>query len=178
MNLKKLCKKIPLPCPLGKNSRIALAFDVQGNCTASLEYSSKDKLWHPLSQSHDADKPRPCAIVLPSAMVALCRTPNSVKEQKDAVADLETESAQRLFRSPETGGREIRCYTGDKGLNATLGWISNEFLHGCLETAKDMGFQVTSIVLPEFDLKGSAPTLLVSRENGKPVCAASTKKLP
>ncbi len=92
-------------------------------------------------------------MVLPSSVAALCRNPNPAKEQKDAVADLESEAGQRLFRSLETGGREIRCYSGNKGLNATLGWISNEYLHGCLDAAKGMGFQVASIVQPEFDLK-------------------------
>ncbi|WP_320173365.1 PilN domain-containing protein [Maridesulfovibrio sp.] len=178
MNLKKLCKMIPLPCPLGKNARIALLFDVQGSCASSLEYSSKDKQWQPLAQPPEADKPSPCVMVLPLSVAALCRNPNPAKEQKDAVADLESEAGQRLFRSLETGGREIRCYSGNKGLNATLGWISNEYLHGCLDTAKEMGFQVTSIVLPEFDLKVSGPTLLMSRENGETRLCCIHKKVP
>ncbi|NDV22275.1 PilN domain-containing protein [Desulfovibrio sp. JC022] len=178
MNFKKLLKIMPLTPSFGNKSRIGLVFDVHGHCAASFEYSSKGKQWLPLPQLPETNHPRPCFMVLPSAMLALCRTPIPDKEQKDAVAALDMESGQRLFRSPETGGREIRCYGGENGLTATLGWLSNEYLHECLETAKGMGFQVTTIVLPEFDLKVSGPTLLVSREKEETRLCCIHKKVP
>ena len=163
MNFRKLLKTMPLRRSFGKTHRTAVVFDEKGDYAASFEYSSKAGGWRPLPQLPEANLPRPCTLVLPASMLALVRTPTPNNEQKDALADVETEAAQRLFRSPETGGREVRFHSGEKGMTATLGWVSNELLHKCLETAKSMGFQVTSIVTPEFDLKSTGPTILVSR---------------
>ncbi|NDV27659.1 PilN domain-containing protein [Desulfovibrio sp. JC010] len=178
MNLKKLLPAMSLPGSLGKKVPAALVFDVHGRRAVSYEYVSKENLWQPSTDQPDPDLPRPCIMVLPSAMIALCRTQTPNKEQKDAAAALDVEAGQKLFRSPETGGREIRFYGGGQGIDGTLCWVSNEYLHQCLETAKEMGFQVASIVQPELDLKTSKPTLLVSCEDGEIRICCMHKHVP
>jgi len=178
MKFKKLLKSIPVPGFFGKKVSAALIFDVHGDCAASFEYSHKDHVWRSFDGYPEPGSPRPCVAVLSSSMLALCRTHNSSKEQKDAAADLDAEARQRLFRSPETGGREVRFYGAEKGLGGSLGWIPNDYLHECLQKSKDMGFQVVSIILPELDIQTTGPTLLVSCENGETRLCCINKHVP
>ncbi|WP_321400489.1 PilN domain-containing protein [Maridesulfovibrio sp.] len=178
MNLKKLLHSMLLPGSFKTKVPVALVFDVHGQCAASYEFSSENKIWRPFTDQPEVNQLRPCILVLPAAMVAFCRTQTPDKEQKEASAALDMEAGQRMFRSPETGGREARFYDVDAGVSGTLGWISNEYLHGCLETAKEMGFQATSIVQPELDLKHSGPTLLVSCEKGETRLCCIHKNVP
>ncbi|WP_415719360.1 PilN domain-containing protein [Maridesulfovibrio sp.] len=178
MNFKKLLQSISMPGSFGKKVSVALIFDVHGDCAASFEYSHKNQAWQSLDSHTDSDSPRPCVAVLSSSMLALCRTHNPSKEQKDTAADLDVDASQHLFRSPETGGREVRFYSSEKGVDGILGWIPNDYLHGCLQKAKNMGFQVTSVFVPELDIKTSGPTLLVSCENGETRLCCIHKHVP
>ncbi len=167
-----------LPGSLRKKVPAVLLFDMHGLCAASYEFYPAENSWQPLLDLPEKNNIRPCVAVLPPSMVALCRTQSPNKEQKDAAAALDLEAGQRLFRTPETGGREFRFYNGKNGVGGTLGWISHEYLHRCLETAKEMGFQVSSIVQPELDLNLSKPTLFISCEKDELRLCFIHKKVP
>ena len=169
---------MPLPGSLRKNVSAVLLFDVHGRCSASYEFNSAKNSWQPLVGFPEKDSLRPCVVVLPSSMVALCRTQIPNKEQKDVAAALGVEAGQRLFRTPETGGQEFRFYNRKNEMSGTLGWLSHEYLHQCLETTKEMGFQASSIVHPEFDLNISEPTLFISCEKEEVRLCVIHKNVP
>ncbi|MGE4557980.1 MAG: PilN domain-containing protein [Desulfovibrionaceae bacterium] len=145
--------------------RVVLAFDEAGSLAACVR-REKDGGWRSIRMSEAPKRPVPCVLLVSPEAVALRRAPSLRPNKKEAQGAVEAETERSLFRSPALGCPDVRTAALEQGHLGVMAWAPVEYLYGCFDRARELGFSPRAVATPECCLHSAEPTLFISLRGG------------